>query len=212
MARLKDYVMTQIAHILTRPVLTLNRHWHPVQVTPAANAFALIMKGSAVIIDPETYQEHDILTWADASEAKAQFSDAVIHTPRLRLIVPEVIRLTGYEGQGERSVVFSRRNIFKRDKYTCCYCGAQPGPAELTIDHIIPKSKGGRSEWTNCVLACFKCNAKKADRTLEQTGMVLRKVPKKPKWTALSHIPISQRRMSWDQFISKAYWEVQLDP
>jgi 5-methylcytosine-specific restriction endonuclease McrA len=169
------------------------------------------MKGHAVIIDPTTYSEYDIKSWADASKAKATFADAVIRTPRLHLLIPEVIRLTGYEGQGERTVVFSRRNIFKRDRYTCCYCGAQPGPKELTIDHLVPKSRGGKSEWTNCVLACLACNMKKANRIPEEAKMTLRKIPKKPRWTALVHIPKNQRRMSWEQFIAKSYWEVELE-
>lgn len=202
---------TALATVLTRPVLVLNRHWAPVSVSSSLNAFALVMKGHAVIIDPATYSEYDIKSWADASKAKATFADAVIRTPRLHLLIPEVIRLTGYEGQGERTVVFSRRNIFKRDRYTCCYCGAQPGPKELTIDHLVPKSRGGKSEWTNCVLACLACNMKKANRIPEEAKMTLRKIPKKPRWTALVHIPKNQRRMSWEQFIAKSYWEVELE-
>jgi 5-methylcytosine-specific restriction endonuclease McrA len=171
-----------------------------------------VLKGSAVILDPVTYEEYNILSWADASRAKERFEDSVIHTPRLRLVVPEVIRLTHYEKMGERSVVFSRRNVFKRDKHTCQFCGDQPGPAELTIDHVLPKSRGGRSEWTNCVLACLACNARKANRTPAEARMTLRRVPRKPKWTALSHIPVAHRRMSWDQFLSAAYWNVALEP
>jgi 5-methylcytosine-specific restriction endonuclease McrA len=197
---------------LNQPVLVLNKNWQPIQTTPVTNAFALVMKGSAVIVDPSTYQEHNILTWSDASMARDSFEGAVIRTPRLRLVVPEVIKLSGYNGQGERAVVFSRRNVFKRDKFTCQYCGAQPGPAELTIDHVLPKSRGGKSEWVNCVLACLACNARKADKTPREAKMALRKQPKKPNWTALSHLPRNSRKMSWNQFLSKAYWNVELEP
>lgn len=197
--------------VLSRPVLTLNRHWQPVQTTPAANAIALVMKGSAVIIDPATYEEHTLRTWADASRARDRFGDAVIRSPRLTLVVPDVIRLTRYERLGGRSVVFSRRNLFKRDRYACQYCGAQPGPEELTIDHVVPKSRGGRSEWANCVLACLRCNARKADRAPAGAGMALRRPPRKPAWTALEHVPRAHRRLSWEQFLSKAYWEVELE-
>ena len=72
------------------------------------------------------------------------------------------------------AVTFSRRNIFKRDRYVCQYCGSQPGSEELTIDHVVPRSQGGVSSWTNCVLACMTCNKRKADRTPEQAGMMLR--------------------------------------
>jgi 5-methylcytosine-specific restriction endonuclease McrA len=204
--------MNNTAAVLARPVLVLNRVWQPISVASAINAFALIIKGSACIIDPETYQEYNLMSWADVSKAKEAFAEAVIRTPRLHLVVPEVIRLTGYSGQGERTVVFSRRNIFKRDRYTCQYCSGQPGPKELTIDHLVPKSRGGKSEWTNCLLACLACNAKKANRTPAEAKMLLRKIPKKPSWTALAHIPLSQRRMSWSAFLSKAFWEIELEP
>ena len=83
----------------------------------------------------------------------------------MRLRVPEVVALAGYDRLPEAAVAFSRRNIFKRDHYTCQYCGVQPGTEELTIDHVIPRSQGGTSTWENCVLACVACNKQKADRT-----------------------------------------------
>ena len=89
---------------------------------------------------------------------------------RLRLRVPEVIVLAEYDRLPTAAVTFSRRNIFKRDHWTCQYCGAQPGSEELTIDHVLPRSQGGISTWENCVLACVACNKRKADRTPEQAG------------------------------------------
>jgi 5-methylcytosine-specific restriction endonuclease McrA len=197
--------------VLHRPVLALNRHWQPVQTTPAANAIALVVKGSAVIIDPGTWEEHTLRTWADVSRARDRFADALIRSPRLTLVVPEVIRLTRYDRLGARTVVFSRRNLFKRDRHACQYCGARPGPAELTIDHVMPRSRGGRSEWTNCVLACLACNGRKADRTPAEAGLSLRRAPRKPSWTALDPLPAARRPLSWERFLSKAYWEVELE-
>jgi len=196
---------------LMRPVLTLNRHWQAVQTTPAVNAIALVMKGSAVIIDPETWAEHTIRTWADASAARDRFGDAVLRTPRLTLAVPDVIRLTRYDRLGSRELVFSRRNLYRRDRHTCQYCGAQPGPGELTIDHVVPKSRGGAGGWTNCVLACVACNARKANRTPAEAGMALRRAPRKPSGSVLDPVPPAQRRLSWGQFLAKAYWEVELE-
>ena len=197
--------------VLTRPVLALNRNWRPVRTTPAANAIALVAKGSAVIIDPETFAEHTLHTWADLSAARRLLEGKVIRSPRLVLAVPEVIRLTRYEKLGRGSVVFSRRSLFRRDRHTCQYCGDQPGPAELTIDHVIPKSRGGRSDWTNCVLACVPCNTRKAARTPAEARMSLRRVPAKPAWTALDPFPRAARPLSWEQFLAKAYWEVELE-
>lgn len=203
--------MTAARH-LEAPVLTLNARWAPIQTRSVKDAIGLVAKGSAFIIDPETYERHDLMSWNDVSKAKAKFESVVIRSSSLAILPPEVIVLTEYDGLAERSVVFSRRNLFKRDRYTCQYCGAQPGPEELTMDHVKPKSKGGISSWENCVLACVKCNKIKADRTPEQAGMKLRKIPKKPSWKALAQISPHDCRESWDAFLSKAYWETQLEP
>lgn len=199
------------ASVLSRSVLVLNSGWSPIKVASVQDALGLVAKGSACIIDPETYEVHSLETWNDVSKAKAKFEDGVIRSVRFSLMVPEVIRLTGYEGQGQRSVIFSRRNVFKRDKYTCQYCGMQPGMDELTIDHIVPRSKGGISSWTNCVLACIECNKQKADKALEKCGLKLRKTPRKPSWKALAQVSPDVRRQSWDKFLSDAYWNVSLE-
>ena len=106
-------------------------------------AIGLVAKGAALILEPETYRTHDLRSWDDVSRATARLGEAVIRSARLALLPPEVILLRGYEGAGARSAVFSRRNLFKRDRYTCQYCGAQPGPEELTIDHVLARSRGG---------------------------------------------------------------------
>lgn len=200
------------ARHLQAPVLVLNKHWAAIQTSTVQEAICLVAKGSARIIEPHTFEQHDLDSWHNVSKAKAAFEGMAIRSMYLALCPPEVILLTAYEGQGERSVVFSRRNLFKRDRYTCQFCGKQPGPEELTIDHVLPKSHGGKSTWENCVLACVGCNKRKADRTPEQAKMLLRKVPKKPSWKALTQVPSTARRDSWAQFLSRAYWEVELEP
>lgn len=200
------------AKVLDRQVLVLNRNWTAIQVKTVRDAIGLVAKGSAFVLEPGTYERHDLESWADVSKAKAVVGDAVIRSQRMTLVAPEVVVLTGYEGMGEKSIIFSRKNLFKRDRYTCQYCGKQPGPDELTIDHVFPKSKGGKSTWENCVLACVACNKAKADRTPEQAGLKLRKVPKKPTWKSLTQVPPRERRESWEAFLSRAYWEVELEP
>lgn len=204
--------MTTRAALLQRPALVLNRTWTPIQVTSAREAISLVAKGSALIIEPETYATHDLRTWGDVSRARARFEHEAIRSPSLAILPPEVILLTAYSGLGERSVVFSRKSLFKRDRTTCQYCGAQPGPESLTIEHVLPRSRGGVSTWENCVLACLACNKRKSDRTPEQAGMRLRTVPRKPSWRTLSHVSPRERRESWEQFLSRAYWEVELEP
>lgn len=200
------------AKVLERPVLVLNKGWVPIQTKTTKEAIALVAKGNARIIEPDTYIAHDLISWNDVSKAKRVVGDMVIRSVKLELVPPEVIQLTGYQGIGQRTVVFSRRNLFKRDRYTCQYCGSQPGTEELTIDHVLPRSHGGKSVWENAVLACIACNARKADRTPEQAGMKLRKTPNKPSWKALVTVHPTERRQSWDAFLGEAYWEVELEP
>ena len=197
--------------VLDRPALVLNRHWVAIQTTTVKEAIGLVAKGAARIIEPESFVAHDLETWNDVSRAKARFGGDVIRSARLELAPPEVILLTEYEGMGERAVVFSRRNLFKRDRFTCQYCGAQPGPEELTIDHVVPRSRGGVSSWENCVLACVACNARKADRSPAQAGLALRGTPRKPSWRSQARIEPRIRREGWEQFLSRAYWEVELE-
>lgn len=197
--------------ILSRPVLVLNQRWVALTTMSVKEAIGLVAKGSARIIDPADFSAVDLVTWNDVSRAKTKLEGEVIRSQRLSLVPPEVIVLTSYAGIGQRSVVFSRKNLFKRDKYTCQYCGKQPGPEELTIDHVMPKSRGGGSTWENCVLACIECNKRKANRTPEEAGMKLRKTPKKPSWKSLSQLNPRDRKLSWDKFLSEAYWEVELE-
>jgi len=197
---------------LDRPALVLNRAWTPIQLTSVREAIGLVAKGSALIIEPETCRTHDLRTWNDASRARAALGAETIRSRHLALLPPEVVLLTSYEGMGERSVVFSRKNLFKRDRYTCQYCGAQPGPESLTVDHVVPRSRGGASTWENCVLACLDCNRRKADRSPERAGLKLRRAPRKPSWKTLAQVPPRLRRETWDQFLSRAYWEIELEP
>lgn len=196
---------------LDRTVLVLNRRWDPIQTTSVKDAIGLVAKGSAFVIDPATFDRHDLLSWGEVSKAMKAVGDGLIRSQHLAIVPPEVVVLTAYEGRGERSVVFSRKNIFKRDRYTCQYCGKQPGPEELTIDHVMPRSRGGTSTWENCLLACVECNKRKADKTPEEARMIPRKAPKKPSWKTLAQVNPSSRRESWNNFLSRAYWEVELE-
>ena len=198
--------------VLQRPTLVLNRRWTPIRTTPVQDAIGLVAKGTAVIIEPDSFEIHDLASWNDVSRARVRVGEVVIRSPRLVLVPPEVILLKTYEGQGGRAVVFSRKNLFKRDRYTCQYCGIQPGPEELTVDHVVPRSRGGVSSWENCVLACVECNKVKADRSPVQAGLKLRRSPRKPTWKALVQVPARDRRESWDKFLSRAYWEIELEP
>ena len=202
----------EVAKALDRTVLVMNRRWDPIQTTSVKDAIGLVAKGSAFVIDPATFDRHDLVSWGEVSKVMKAVGDGLIRSQHLAIVPPEVVVLTAYEGRGERSVVFSRKNIFKRDRYTCQYCGKQPGPEELTIDHVMPCSRGGTSTWENCLLACVECNKRKADKTPEEAKMPPRKAPKKPSWKTLSQVHPKARRESWEQFLGRAYWEVELEP
>src|SRR5258708_36557110 len=126
--------------------------------------------------------EHRLYPWQDWTQLEAGAGEPSIRTARLRLRVPEVVCLAHYDRLPSAAVTFSRRNVAKRDHHTCQYCGAQPGGQEITIDHVTPRSQGGTSSWTNCVAACLRANARKADLTPDQAGMRLRKRPIRPDW------------------------------
>jgi len=203
-----------VTKVLEQPTLVLNRNWQPVHVATVQRALVLVWNDSARVVDPEDFQ---LYTWADWSKLKPRDSEPFVQAVRFRLRVPELVTLTGYDRLPLGAVTFSRRNVFKRDHYTCQYCGAQPGSEELTIDHVLPRSQGGVSSWEHCVLASMACNKRKADRTPEQAGVKLRKRPTRPTWKppgtdaqrwSAEH---TTRIASWSKFVSEAYWNVRLE-
>ena len=192
---------------LQRPTLLLNRNWQPINVATVARALIMLWNDSAKIVDPIDYQLYD---WSDWSRLVPDRDEPFIQSVRQRIRIPEVIALTKFDAMPTQTVTFSRRNVFKRDKMTCQYCGKQPGSEELTIDHVVPRAQGGQSTWTNCVLACIDCNSRKADRTPAQAHMKLRKEPVRPDWKPI-YADRMNRVKSWTKFISEAYWIVELE-
>ena len=132
-------------------VLVLNSDYLPINITTFRKGFKLLYKGKAVVIDEENYD--------------------------MRSNKPLIIRLVKYATIPFRKVVLSRENIFKRDEHICAYCSSKHN---LTVDHIFPKSKGGKNSWENLITCCFDCNCKKGDRTLEQADMKLLYQPFRP--------------------------------
>lgn len=104
--------------------------------------------------------------------------------------LPSVVRLVRRFRRFNRTVKFSKQNVFARDHWRCQYCGKRKAIKELTQDHVIPRSKGGRSCWGNVVTCCVDCNTKKANRTPEQAGMKLRSKPYRPDWLPMFMINI----------------------
>ncbi len=195
------------AAVLSRPTLVLNRSWQPVGVAAVARSLTLVWNGNALIVDPADFRQYN---WDDWASLTPQEGELCIRAVTFKLRVPEVITLTNYDRVPAKTVTFSRRNIYKRDKYTCQYCNARPKSEELTIDHIVPRSQGGTSNWENCVLACLDCNARKANRTPERANMPLLRKPERPAWRPM-YVWHNVRIASWSKFLSEAYWNVELE-
>ncbi len=196
-----------VSHVLQRPTLVLNRSWQPVNVATVARALVMVWSDTAHVVDPNNFQLYD---WSDWSKLVPQDDQLFVRSVSQRIRVPEVITLTAFNRLPSTTVAFSRRNIFKRDRMTCQYCGRRPKGEELTIDHVVPRSHGGMSTWENCVLACIKCNHTKADRTPAKAQMNLRKPPQQPNWNPV-YSQHSARFKSWSKFISDVYWDAELE-
>lgn len=164
---------------------------------------------------PLSYYPLSVWSWQDA--VKAVFLDRVeviaeydhlVHSPSCEMRLPSVISLKEYVPQ-ERPPAFTRFNLFLRDGFSCVYCGATE---DLTFDHVIPRSKGGRTTWENIVTACSPCNLKKGGRTPKEAGMHPRRAPRRPGMHELQamgrRFPPHHLHESWVDWL---YWDVELE-
>jgi len=193
--------------LITQPTLVLNKNWQPIGTSTVARSLVLVWKGVARIIDPADYQMYE---WHDWTQLSPSSDEPVIKAVTMQIRVPTAITLSHYHKVPKGSVPFNRRNLIRRDHYTCQYCGSKPGSRELTIDHIVPRSKGGISTWENCTTACVACNRRKANKSLARSGMKIGKTPHRPTWSPLYSVG-ENRVESFRQFISAAYWNVGLE-
>lgn len=199
---------------LSRRVLVLNRSWMAINVISVKDAITLLFaeyedgKSKARIIDPSN--DFSTFTWDDWAKIRPKDGEDTIRGVGRDFRIPEVILLTRYDKFTKRQVKFSRHSIYKRDGFTCQYCGKRPGSEELTIDHVMPRSLGGKTTWENCVLSCIKCNNKKDNKTLKEAHMKLAKKPSIPKFNLLE-LDYKLIPKSWKNFISTVYWETELE-
>lgn len=152
--------------LINRSVLMLNQNYEPLTVCSARRALVLLFQGKAEMIEK-----------ADGLK---------IHTVRTYYSLPSVVRLWRYRRVPYRRIMLTRKNIITRDGHRCQYCGTSKGP--MTVDHLLPRTQGGKDTWENMVCACTKCNNRKSDRTPERAGMSLLRKPTRP-----SHITFIQR-------------------
>jgi 5-methylcytosine-specific restriction endonuclease McrA len=183
--------------MLNSSVLVLNRSYLPIHVTTVRRAFSLIYQGTALAVNGE-YETFDFHAWRRLSAR----SDDGVGTPGGKIRLPRVIVLLGYDRVPRRHVRYSRLNIFARDKFTCQYCGQKPHRSQLNLDHVIPRSLGGRTTWENVVCSCVDCNRQKGGRTPAQARLRLIRQPVRPRWTPVIHHAVqSVRYDEWRPFL-----------
>lgn len=162
-------------------VLVLNATYEPLSIVSVKRAVILLLKEKAELIE--------------AAEAKLRAENFVI--PR-----PLVIRLVYYVKIPRRmSLPVTRRTVLARDHYTCQYCGEMPIRQELTLDHVVPRSRGGKTTWENVVVACQKCNGRKGNRTPLEANMRLLTEPKRPRYLAVAALASLEARVAWDKYM-----------
>ena len=197
-------------------VLVLNKYYMAIRIVGARRAFSLLFRELAEVVSLEqgNYSNYDFESWCEVSQFRRHFEPDGhdwVSTVNFHIAVPRIILFLFRIRLPRNEVKFNRRNIFARDGNKCQYCGRRYPTNELSLDHIIPRSMGGKSIWQNIVCACTKCNVKKGGRTPSHAGMTLIRKPVKPKHNPLVHIHLGhQRYRSWKQFLDHAYWSVEL--
>lgn len=142
------------------------------------------------------------LFFTERAEVVEHHADVIIRSPRENFKLPKVMRLFCKVGN-LNNVKFNRVNVFYRDNFTCQYCRTKFKASELTLDHVYPKSKGGKSEWTNIVTACGKCNNKKADKLPNECSMKPIRAPQEPKWITIFLLKLGhQEKDIWRDWFS----------
>lgn len=154
-----------------------------------------------------------VLRWEDAIkmlyegtvDVVAEY-DETVSSPSVTINVPAVLRLRKLAHTQRRAVRFSRSNVYLRDGYCCQYCGKKKPARELSYDHVVPRSAGGRTEWTNIVTSCRPCNTRKDSKTCDEAGMWPLNAPAQPKWLPMSvpRIDPNEAPEEWMVFISQA--------
>jgi 5-methylcytosine-specific restriction endonuclease McrA len=161
-------------------VLVLNASYEPLNVVSVQRAVILLLKEKAQAVE---------------------LGEGRLRSEHHSVAVPLVIRLIAYVRVPHRwQLPVSRRGVLARDAYTCQYCGAQPGRAGLTLDHVLPRSQGGEKSWVNLVAACAPCNRKKGGRRPGEAGMRLDRKPFAPRYIALALVEHSDARPVWSKY------------
>ena len=160
--------------------LVLDSSFFPVKIVDWKRAMLLLLTGRAEIVD--------------------EYDDLIIRSPEKEHTLPKILRLFS-KHQQKYNVKFTRINVYTRDKFTCQYCHTRFQMKDLTFDHVIPQSKGGKTSWENIVTCCRDCNGKKGAKSLNEFGRKLLKTPKRPSWS-----PVLCLRMKESDPLEWGHW------
>ena len=200
------------------PALVLNADYRPLSYYPLSlwswqDSIKSVFLNRVSIV---SYYPLSLWSWQDSIKSVflnrvsiVSYYDRVIRSPSFSMKLPSVIALKSYI-KPMSNPNFTRFNVFLRDKFSCQYCGSSK---ELTFDHLLPRSKGGKTNWDNVVTACSSCNVKKGGRLLSKSGMTLNKMPYQPSTEDLhrngKNFPPNFLHKSWMDYL---YWDVELEP
>src|ERR1700730_14562444 len=198
--------------LLNSQVLVLNRLWQAVNICTARRAFALVYAGHAHVVssdDASNFLTHDFESWRDFSSNAPDHE--LVTTISWKIRVPRVIVLLFFDRLPKKEVKFTLPIVWELDKATGRFCGLALDRSDLNLDHVIPRDRGGTTNWENVVCSCIECHTRKGNRLHQEVHMTLIRKPKRPKWRPFVHVTFSSpQHESWRHFVDLAYWNVEL--
>ena len=199
---------------LSCSVLVLNRLYMAVHIVNVRRAFGLLCRELAEVIamDEGRFATYSFDSWREVSELRAELKDPAddwIKAVNFEIQVPRVIRLLTFDRLPKQKVHLSRRNVLARDGHECQYCGRRFPTHLLSIDHVVPRSRGGETTWENVVCACIACNVKKGGHTPYEAHMKLVRIPVRPRRNPMLALKLSNPRYeSWRVWLDGVCWDV----
>lgn len=201
---------------LSASVLILNRHYLAVHVVNVRRAFGLLYRELAEVIDLNEGQfaNFDFSAWCDFSTLRSTDKrphEDWVQAVRFEVLVPRVMRLLKFDRLPKQTLRFNRRNLFARDSNRCQYCGENFPTSQLSMDHVMPRSRGGETSWENIVCSCLTCNTRKGGRTPQEAHMRLIRRPAKPRHNPLLAAKLTNPKyVAWKSFLDTASWTVDV--
>jgi 5-methylcytosine-specific restriction endonuclease McrA len=191
-------------HLRNETVLVLNRNWQAIHVKNPAEAMTMMYSDNATALDIRGEDNMVPLRWTDWVKLPIDNErDDFIQTINGKIKIPKVLVLCRYDKVPRKRPKFSLKGIWERDNGTCQYTGKKLHPHDANIDHVIPRSRGGKTDWGNCVLSHKDINSKKADRTPEEAGLRLLRKPADPKeLPSTFYIRNKHNVREWDLFLN----------